>query len=320
MKRDMINETVEEYLGDFVCKVANSVIVAKSFRGEVPEGQQQQQLDAPVDPFKDVDLDNLPDAAKAAIEKARSDIANLQTTAKTATQKAAETEVLARQHQSRADRYDTELRKRNLHPEQQQQQQRTEEDELLEELTAKFVSKGLKPEDAKVHAIMHAEAVKLGEERTLKKVGQGLGGTIQSVGVLQIDRILEQATGTQDFGPSLQNPEVANKTREVLNTIVANGNSVDQETFKTALQIAVGELTMAGKLNPNNDMQQTQQRQTTGNIFSGSAPFNNPQMVRQGTQFGNSGGAPLPHKGTNPETDRAINQTVKALTQGLKKK
>lgn len=322
MKSDTILTVEEIYLGDFVRPYANTVTIAKSFRGE--EGQQQQQQQSQQteqvadDPFKDVDLDNLPDAAKAAIEKARSGFATLQTEITTAKKSAEANEVLARQHQSRADRYDTELRKHNLHPETQRSQSQPE-DEVLQELEAAFIAKGLAPDIAKVQAMLHSEAVKIGEKRTLKKVGEGLGGTMQSVGVMQVDRILGQAAMTQEYGEVLQNQDVSSKTREVLNTMVVGGNPITEDTFKVALQIAVGELTIAGKMNPNNQQQNQQQQQPR--MFGNQGTFNNPQMVNF-NQNGNrsSDGAPIPKKGMNEDTQKAVNAVAASLRMGLKPK
>lgn len=318
MKTDRLLTVEEIYLGDFVRPFADTVIIAKSFRGEgETEGQTQQtqqtQQTVADDPFKDVDLENLPDAAREAITKAKAGFASLQTEAQTNKQKAEANDALARQHQSRADRFHTELRKHNLDPDSQRQQQNAEIDEVLDELTQKFIEKGLTPEVAKVQAMLHSEAVKIGEKRTLKKVSEGLGGTMQSVGVMQVDRILGQAAMTQEYGEILQDQNVAAKTKEVLNTLVVGGNQITEETFKVALHMAVGELQIAGKMNQSQNQQQ--QNQQTRNFGNGGI-FNNPQMINPNRTTGGDG-APIPKKGMNDDTQKAINGVVASMRQGL---
>jgi hypothetical protein len=209
----------EEEARAFMRPFAHSVTIARSFKGEEkvaddPQQQQQQKATEPEDPFANIDFDNLPDAVKESLTKARLEFANLQTKATTAEATAKANEELARKHQSRADKFGTVLKQHNLDPDVKATQVDPDAAEL-ESLTQEFVKDlGLTPEVAKAHAKMHLISFKRGRESILKTVGEAVSPHLQTVGAMSVDRIIQSAEQSEEFNSVLSNADVNTKSRE----------------------------------------------------------------------------------------------------------
>lgn len=323
------NQKVREEFDRWNRPFAPSVVYAKSLRAEDPPasgagktasgtdddpGQQQQQEE---DPLAGIDLDNLPEDVREKLTKFKGNIASLQKTSADALKKTETLEKAARTNQSRADQYAALLRKHNLleDPNQRQQQQDPEA-QILQELTADFVKEGLDPATAAAYAKMQVKAHARLRTGLLEEVGKAVGPTMGQVGAMQVDRMLTAATNDDRFYEPLSQPEVFEGAREILLTMVQQGQRVDQPTLETAIKIAIGEFAMK----PNQTQQQQQQappqrqqfqqnRQVTGGTrfsgFAGAAP--NPR--RETT------GAPIP---ANAETARAGAKVAEAMKRSLK--
>lgn len=314
MKHGNILKEIEEELRDWMRPFAHSVCVAKSFRNEGEQAdaqqQQQQQADATVDPFAGLDLENLPDDAKAAITKARTEFANLQVTAKTKEAEAAAQTDLAKKHQSRADRFHTQLKQHNLDPEGQHQQTQVDPDEVEINSLAKEYEKqlGLTPDIAKQYAKMQHIAYKRGKADILKTVGDAVGPHIQSIGTMSVDRLLTNASNEDQYADALSNDAIAQGAREILNTIVANGGAVDKLVIDTAIKMSIGEQAMKGNMPQQQQHQQTTQPQT----IRSRGLFDNPPMNRGDSSRNN--GAPV---AKNEDTANAAAKVVEHMRRGL---
>lgn len=312
LKNAIIYKELEEELRDWMQPFAGSVRVAKSFKNEGEQEEKQEQKIEPEDPFAGVDLENVPDDVKARLTELKVKFANLQSdTTKAKTEKEA-VELQSRQHQARADKFDTELRKHNLHP---TQQQVATGNPVEDRLTAKYVKELQIPEaQARIYAKMNAMAYEDGKADILKTVGEAVGPHIQAVGTMSVDRLLNTAAQSNEYGEVLQNEYISAGAKQILNTIVASGGAVDQTTIDTAIKMATGEALMSGKYSMNGQQQQQQQQQprTFGGNSTTNPPMRGPSFARN---TGN--GAPI---AKNDETGRAATAVADAMRIGLKGK
>lgn len=314
----LLTESEKKEALAFMRPFAHSVVIAKTFlnEGESTETQQQQQqqTETEVDPFAGVDLENLPADAKAAIEKAKLGFANLQKEATTKAAEAAAATELARKHQSRADKFGTVLKQHNLDPEgKSSTTQASPEEQEIQELAAEFVKDlGVEQAVAIAYAKMHVKAMGRSEKRVLAQVGAAVGPHIQTVGSMSVDRILEQAANSEEFNGALVHDLVYDKAREILATIVSNGGAVDENTTRTAIQMAYGEVSMSGKLNQQQQQPQPVTRQPTINRNGG---FMFPPMKQPGNgNNGRNGSAPV---AANDDTAKAVQRVADAMKRGL---
>lgn len=309
-KHGSIYTSVEEEVRAFMRPFAHSVTIAKSFTGEEKQVEDQQPE---VDPFAGIDLENLSDDAKAAITKAKTEFANLQTKTKTAEANALAKDLESRKHQARADRFQTTLKSHNLDPDKQQHQQQQNPDATeIQELADEYVKEmGLTPEVALAHAKMHHISNKKNESRILKTVGEAVGPHIQAVGNMSVDRLLNAASQKEEYFDALGNDDIVTGARDILNSIVVQGGAVDATVVDTAIKLSVGEAMMKGKFTPNsnNNPVQPQKQQVRTSLF------NNPQMIRNDGNRGD--GSPI---AKNEETAKAASLVMVAMSRGLPKK
>lgn len=315
MKHGNILKEIEEELRDWMRPFAHSVCIAKSFKneGEQVDAQQQQQqtTDTVVDPFAGIDLENQPDDVKAALIKAKTEFANLQVTAKTKEAEAAAATDLAKKHQSRADRFHTQLKQHNLDPDGTQQTQVDPDDAEINALAKEYEKQmGLAPDLAKSYAKMQHIAYKRGKADILRTVGEAVGPHIQSIGNMSVDRLLNNAAQEEQYADALSNDLIAQGAREILNTIVANGGAVDKNVIHTSISMAVGEQAMKGNM-PQHQQQQPQQTTT----IRTRGLFDNPPMNRGDASRNN--GAPV---AKNEDTAKAVAQVTEHMRRGLPKK
>lgn len=277
------------------------------------QGQQQQQAtgdnNKATDPFEGLDLDELPDDVRETIEKARKDVAILQSDKQRLEAERVNLDKLARDHQSRADRFQERLKSHNLLDDGNgngHRQQVDASDEIAEDLKAQFTADGMKPEVAGTYANMFAKSQKLMIPSLLKQIGTALGPMSMTVGNLQADRLLSAA---QDGNAILQIPEVLTAVRSNVAALVQSGSPVSAGTIDSLTKMAYGELAMT---KPEILKQQTQQPPMKLHSRGGNG------MTSHITLPPNQrNGEPVP---ADAETARAASIVAEQMKRGMGKK
>jgi len=308
-----------EELRAFMQPVSPSVRIAQQFRNEDTsgdasgDGQQQQQQSAP-DPFEGIDLDNLPDDVRDKVVAAKTQFATLQSDAAATKAKADALDAKARAFQSRADQAQALLQKHGLDPNQQQQQRQSPEQQLETQLFEQYKAAGIDEPTAKAWAKMQAISGPVIQKGILQEVGSAVAPHLQNVGLLTVDRMLEHASQTPEYGDYLQNHKVYNSVQGYLRTLSSSGSQITNETIDTTIKMVVGELAMKGEsLMPQ--QQQFNQRQ--------------PQFIQGGSRSSFSAGLHGHHqlptnqrqdgpRAANDETARAIQAVTQSMRMGMK--
>jgi len=254
----------------------------------------KQPDDSPTDPYAGIDLDELPDNVRAAIQKSRGEFTTLQTQVKEAATKADKAEHFARNVQSRADKLERVVKTHNL-PVDGNPTAPSDPQAVLE---ADFIKNGLKPEAATVYAKMFVDSEKRVESRIL---GQ-LGPLAASVGDLRADSLLANAQGSKPQVFAI--PEVAKSVRENLSVLVQQGAAISDATIEHLTQMAYGAYAMNNPVKPAAPMQQV--LPSFGNTMQSGVLPNHTQPP--------ANGAP---QATQAETVAIMNQIGVHLRHGL---
>lgn len=231
-----------------------------------PNNQQQQQQAPPEDPFAAIPVDNLDDATRAALEKAKQAYTGSQNTLREAQQKYTSLEGVASRYQSEAAQAQNLLKSHNLLPGQNgqnQQQQQTPEQVAEGRLYTKYKSMGLAEEQAKSFARLNSTVYAEMREDILKEVGQVAGPLARQTQSLVAQNLLTNAAQDPNVRQLLMVPEVYNEAMDVINNLVNSGTQVTQGMMDMAIHSASGKALMSGKLQNlvGQQRQQLQQQQ-----------------------------------------------------------
>lgn len=212
-----------------------------------PSNSTQDQQQRIVDHFEGIDLDELPDNARAAVIKARESITSLTNSAATSEQKRVQAENFARQQQSKADKLATVVNKHNLDPDGfkpanlADDKHRTRVDRIIRD------NPGIKPEVAEAHArMLGAEA-----EEIRKEVISNLVPLANNVNHVNASQILS-AKETQ-HSRFFSIPEVAKSVRDNVAVIVGKGDAISSETVDHLLNMAYGQYIIGGGKAPTEE-------------------------------------------------------------------
>lgn len=233
----MINTELEQELRAWLRPVSPMTAFAKTLRNEGESASQAstQEQQAASDPYEGIDLDELPDNVRAAIQKSRGEFTTLQTQATEAAQKAQKAEHFARQQQSEKDRLAGIVKKHNLPEDGKQQQQG---DNRQANLAAKFEKDGLKPEAALAYAKMFIE----NNDMVRKEILEELTPLAASLGNMQADTLLASARAAN--APVFAIPEINKMVTDNLAALVSQGSVVTKETIEHLTQMAYGSIAM----------------------------------------------------------------------------
>lgn len=205
----------------------------------------------PIDPFAGISMDDLPDDARAAIEKAKTEFSTLQKNATESDRKTQAAEGFARQQQSLADRARSVLQRHNLSIDGQGNGQQSTQLTPHDALVKQFVADGLKPEAAEAYAKMFDTAGAMQRDSILREMGP----LASTVGGIQANQVLQSA---EIQSPDVfKVPEVAKHVRECVSNLVGQGAVVDKATVDNIVAMAWGKHIMA---NPMSQPQQQQQQ------------------------------------------------------------
>lgn len=299
----MINLTTE--LRDWHREVSPLTAYAQTLRNEGESGASQnpdaskQADDAQkiVDHFEGVDLDELPENARKAINSAKEYLNTTQKTLATTEERRVKAESFARTKQAEADKFRGIIQKHNLPAD------GTTPNLSSDKHTARvdrFVKQhGLKPEAAEIYAkLFESEA-----EEIKKGIIGELGPLAGAVGGIQANQLLSQAMSAHSELFAIK--EIAESVSNNVNAMVNEGNAVNAGTIEHLLEMAVGSYHMK---NPGKGIEK---KDDTVPNFSGMG-------VSTGG-FHNST-APADSKTprvTQPETASIVNAITAHMKQGL---
>ncbi len=187
-------------------------------------GQQQSEGDK--DPFAEIDLDNLDDKSKAAIEAIKGKFATLQTTVQQTSQQ-------VRQFQSAKDKVEAELN-RVRSAVQDPARATTQQDPqkaFQAQVEATMIESGVTPEAAKAQAPIMAKLLAAQREAIMREVGTGLQPVIGTVFGQQAENAYNVARSLDQTG-AFAIPEVAQQIWNSCQQIAADGTTVTPETVK----------------------------------------------------------------------------------------
>lgn len=214
--------------------------------------QQQQQQQTVPDPFKDLDLDLLDDASKAAIEKARGDFKTLHDEAK---QK--------QSYQSEADRLKVELQRLQTEGQQKQQQQQQNgkqtERTFVDDVYDMLVNRGVAPAEAKKAAELQAEITGTAIAKNNEQIQKDLAPTFATIAEQQLTNSFQSAMMQV---PAMQeHPELAQAVWEQAQEATKAGVKLSPAALVDLSKIHYYNLTQEGKIKTAIPMVQQQQQQ-----------------------------------------------------------
>lgn len=285
------------------------VSFAKSLRMEQVQNpaSSNDQPQAPVDPFANIDLDDLPTDIKENITKAQAAFSESQKAVVEHQKQAQSAQDFARQQQSRADQATAKLKAHNLDGD-NVQSGNPENNPTYKAMLAKFTSDGLKPEQASVYAKLFVSAGEIQREALLGEVGAGLQPLAQNVGQVQAERAMEAFFAEDKIGLS-QIESVQKSLQENIALFVKNNRPVDKDVVKNLANIALGEYITSGGAMPSSQPQmQSQPKKFTWPTIGNSVVL--PGMLQQ------NGGPVMP----NEDTSRAVAATLAYLKPKSSKK
>lgn len=296
-----------------------------------PQHQQQQQQQ-PDDPFAELlKSDNLDDATRAAIEKARISFANTTKTQAELSEKLEKVTKLASSYQSQADRAQALLKKHNLSDGDPNKVVKSSEEQQIEAIAAEYVKRGMKPEQAMQYAEMMSVALGVVRPNILNEVGSVLGPAVTQLNQINADRYLTAFGGTPEHQVAFRIPGVYDTAKSIVDLMITNRQQITQESVQSAIQMAIGETLMkaGGDLTNlqtllkggNTTTTVPQPRTTTpqpsllATLLGGNLPGNGNFIVQPGTGNGNNG-APVP---ANEDTAKANLQVIALMDKQIKK-
>lgn len=304
----MLNTELEKELREWLRPVSALTAFAKSIRGEgATEGKGADPSDASkevVDPFKDIDISELPADQKEKFTKAQeafklssAKITELETKRQT-------TEKFAREQQSRADRAEGIVKSHNL-PINGQQQQQVSNDPLQAKIDVRIKSlmaDGMDEKNAGIYAKLFAKESDQQEREILARLGPLVG----TVGNMQADTHLSVAKS--EFAGVFKVPELAKQIQDNVANLVQNGRPVDKQTVDHLVSMAWGQYSLK---NPDKmQQQQISQIPQFGSQITTGAHVNNPNT-------NTAGDAP---KATQHETVTIMNAIGAEFARDLPKK
>lgn len=284
----------------------------------------------PVDPFKDIPMDNLDDAAKAAIEKVKVEFANAQKTAADKTAEAEKIKGVAAKYQSAADQYRNRLQQHNLlddtgRPPTRQTPEQQQEDQLVQA----YMQKGMAEPAARQLATTMMVGLNVLKPGILNEVGTFLGPQIGKLSDLAVQRYVDEFASSGESALALKIPGVREGAMAIVNTMVQNRQDVTRGGVDAAIKMAMGEVMMKGgpeltkllngggngnghiQTPPNPPSQPTWLQSLFGGASGGSGGFALPP-----NNGGNPNGAPIPK---NEDTARAAANLAAAMDRQIKK-
>lgn len=302
---------------------ANPDVTGDNQQGQQQQQGQQSEDDLP-DPYAGIDLDNLPDDIRSSIEAKQKEFAIKQTAVKQQLNEAKQVKQLAREHQSRADRFHSILTRHNLIDANGRpiaangESALPRNDEVINKLTAKFEKRGMKTDVARAYADMFADMLPIVSELTSREVGEALQPVFNTVGNLAGDKVLVEAMSeTNDPEGYLQVPEIQTEVRNSLNQLSKQGQTVTLDVIETLKQMGYGKYMMdkAKKGQPQVISIPQQPR------FNTRAPAGVGGSFAQLPNLQRGGGSNIPIP-ANEETDRAVQSTIAIMLNGtgIKKK
>lgn len=311
-------------LSEWLRPISHLAAFARSVRGEgetdenAGTQQQQQQVtgavSAPVDPFADIDLDELPDETRLKVEAAQKQFALSQKAIKDA---ATEKETLlkqTREHQARADRNFETLRKHNLVDTSGNptvgKPGGLEDNPAYQEILQAFIADGIDPKIAAIQAKMHFRAGSVQQ----KHFYRGMAPLANDVVAIQANSILERMSQSD---PAFSIKEVGDAINTGIANLVKSGTDVNEQVVTNVRNMVFGDY-----VTRNPDWQ-------TKIVKSQNVPAQQPrESIRRGGGGGiGFSGAGVPVAGlpegptaANAETALAATATMEFMRKGLPKK
>jgi hypothetical protein len=284
---------------------------------------------APVDPFKDINTENMDDASKAAVEKARVEFANAQKTAAEAKAEAEKIKGVASKYQSAADQYRNRLAQHNLLDDPQGRgggaRTQTPEQQQEEQLVQAYMQKGMAEPAAKQLAATMMVGLGVLKPGILNEVGSFLGPQIGKLNGLAAQRYVDEFASSGESALALKIPGVREAAMAIVDTMMQNRQDVTRPGVDAAIKMAMGEVMMKGgpeltKLLTGNGnghttpppptQQPTWLQSIFGGASGGSGGFALPPNA------GRTNGAPTP---VNEDTARAAANLAAAMDRQIKK-
>lgn len=176
------------------------------------------------DPFKQIDLDNLDDKSKKALETIQTNFATLQ--------KATEqTQQQVRQFQSEKDKAVAELNRVRSAIQDPRQTQVDPQKAFASQVEALMVDNGVTPEAAKAQAPIMAKLLEAQRAAIMQEVGQGLQPVVSNVYAQQAENAYNIAKSLDKTG-AFAIPEVAQAIWDSCQQIAAERTQITPDTVK----------------------------------------------------------------------------------------
>lgn len=268
-------------------------------------GTESSQGSGTVDPFAGLDLDDLDPAARAVIEKVKTEVASLQKKAADEAAGRIVEEKQKREFQSKFDQLQVQVSKltggngQTVSPADQAKAQH------LEKFTQILVGKGVAEPQAKVQAELMLDMMTEFGTSLKGEIGRDLAPFAGSVVQREAESAWANATQNDPVG-TLQIPAVAEQAWAQVQILVQQGQQVTPETIKNLAGMAyLQHLEKGGKTNESVQQQPPQQQQQLPNIGrttypgAGAAPFRPPISNPN-----------APKHILDPDTDRALQSVM----------
>lgn len=211
-----------------------------------PEDQQQKI----VDHFEGIDLDELPDNVRGAVQKARESITTLSTSASTSERQRAQAEIFARQQQSKADKLAAVVSKHNLDPD------ASSKPNLAGDKHAERVARimGTVPGISKELAETQARMLGAEADELRKEILSQVGAVAQNVNHVNAAQVLsaKEIEKAEFFAI----PEVGKLVRDNVAVLVGQGQEVSSQAVDHLISLAVGQHLINGGKMPEKQTEQ----------------------------------------------------------------
>lgn len=180
--------------------------------------------DGEKDPFKQIDLDNLDDKSKQALQNIQTQFATLQKTSEQTAQQ-------VRQFQSEKDKAIAELNRVRSAVQDPRQTQVDPQKALISQVEGLMVDSGVTPEAAKAQAPVMAKLLEAQRAAIMQEVGHGLQPVVANVYAQQAENAYNIAKSLDKTG-AFAIPEVAQAIWDSCQQIAAERTQITPDTVK----------------------------------------------------------------------------------------
>lgn len=251
-----------------------------------------------------IDLDNVPDDIRELLIARDTEFKTLQTSLKEAETKSQQALLEARNHQSRADKFQGALKAHNLDPETKPQSPK-DSDAAFDLLKQEFMADGMKPEVAEGYAKIFAKAMPTISNTISRSMATTLAPFVGVIGDMKAEKLLNDAYNNDPDG-IFQIPEVQKGVTATIKYLASTGQTIDDDTITSIRNMEYGKHVLA---NPD-------ARRPVANVIAtrlaGRGGGHHVQLPRDAKT-----GAP---QAANEDTARAAEATLSRMLKGMKTK